>query len=164
MLFDTVPVRNELVRSLADSVRTLDFEFRRLRQRVAMSARITLAEFDALVTVSQSDDPVTPKQLASVLGLTTSATTAVLDRLETAALVARRPHPHDRRSLVVALQPRGEEIMTDLYARFVEVFEPIAAGDACPGDIANFVTLLQCLTSTVADAHLEAAEPTRLAG
>jgi hypothetical protein len=54
--------------------------------------------------------------------------------------------------------------MTDLYGRFVEVFEPIAAGDACPGDIENLVALLQCLTTTVADAHLEAAEPTRLAG
>jgi DNA-binding MarR family transcriptional regulator len=39
---------------------------------------------------------VTAGQLAAEIGLTTGAVTAVVDRLEAAALVVRRNDPHDR--------------------------------------------------------------------
>jgi len=39
----------------------------------------------------------------------TSVTNAV-DRLQTAALVRRAPHPHDRRSTIVELLPAGREV------------------------------------------------------
>lgn len=53
----------------------------------------------------------TPSQLSQYTGLTSGATTAMLDRLEKAHLIERRPNPHDRRgTLIVLTNERTEEI------------------------------------------------------
>jgi DNA-binding MarR family transcriptional regulator len=44
----------------------------------------------------------TPSELARHTGLTSGATTAMLDRLEKADLIERRPNPNDRRGTLVA--------------------------------------------------------------
>jgi DNA-binding MarR family transcriptional regulator len=43
-----------------------------------------------------------PSELARHTGLTSGATTAMLDRLEKADLIERRPNPHDRRGTLIA--------------------------------------------------------------
>jgi DNA-binding MarR family transcriptional regulator len=43
----------------------------------------------------------TPSELARHTGLTSGATTAMLDRLEKAGLVERRPNPNDRRGTLI---------------------------------------------------------------
>lgn len=53
----------------------------------------------------------TPSELARHTGLTSGATTAMLDRLEKAHLIERRPNPQDRRgTLIVLTNERTEEI------------------------------------------------------
>lgn len=47
------------------------------------------------------DEPVTPRMLAAMLGISSAATTALIDRLADAGWVAREPYPGDRRSIVV---------------------------------------------------------------
>lgn len=44
----------------------------------------------------------TPSELARFTGLTSGATTAMLDRLEKAGLIERRPNPDDRRGTLIA--------------------------------------------------------------
>src|SRR5512141_924458 len=44
----------------------------------------------------------TPSELARHTGLTSGATTAMLDRLERAGLIERRPNPNDRRGTLIA--------------------------------------------------------------
>jgi DNA-binding MarR family transcriptional regulator len=44
----------------------------------------------------------TPSELARHTGLTSGATTAMLDRLERAGLIERRPNPNDRRGSLIA--------------------------------------------------------------
>jgi len=44
----------------------------------------------------------TPSELAKFTGLTSGATTAMLDRLEKAGLIERRPNPNDRRGTLIA--------------------------------------------------------------
>ncbi len=44
----------------------------------------------------------TPSELARHTGLTSGATTAMLDRLEKAGLIARRPNPNDRRGTLIS--------------------------------------------------------------
>lgn len=44
----------------------------------------------------------TPSQLAAHTGLTSGATTAMLDRLEKAGLITREPNPNDRRGWLIA--------------------------------------------------------------
>jgi len=53
----------------------------------------------------------TPSELAWYTGLTSGATTAMLDRLEKAHLIESRPNPQDRRgTLIVLTNERTEEI------------------------------------------------------
>ena len=51
----------------------------------------------------------TPTELARHTGLTSGATTAMLDRLEKAGLIERRPNPDDRRGTLVAPVKSGAE-------------------------------------------------------
>lgn len=48
------------------------------------------------------------KELAARMGVTTGTLTVLVDRLEDKQLVVRRPHEHDRRSILVALTERGQ--------------------------------------------------------
>jgi DNA-binding MarR family transcriptional regulator len=51
------------------------------------------------------DGPLSPTQLARGLGLTTAATTTVVDRLIAVGHVTRQPHPTDRRGVLVVPNP-----------------------------------------------------------
>jgi len=53
----------------------------------------------------------TPSELARHTGLTSGATTAMLDRLENAGLIERRPNPNDRRgTLIVPVKSGAEKV------------------------------------------------------
>jgi DNA-binding MarR family transcriptional regulator len=65
-----------------------------------------------------------PSELAEHTGLSTGATTAMIDRLENAGLVARRPHPTDRRGTVVVL---SKEAMRKLPAMFESLAKAMEA-------------------------------------
>ena len=51
----------------------------------------------------------TPSELARHTGLTSGATTAMLDRLEKASLIERRPNPDDRRGTLIVPAKSGAE-------------------------------------------------------
>lgn len=52
--------------------------------------------------------PLGPSALASALGLSTAAATAMVDRLEAAGHAERLPHPQDRRRTLVRLLPESQ--------------------------------------------------------
>jgi DNA-binding MarR family transcriptional regulator len=61
--------------------------------------------------------PLSAGRLAALVGLTTSAMTGIVDRLEKAGLVLRRADPHDRRRVIVEpIQERRTEV-GPLYVR-----------------------------------------------
>ena len=51
----------------------------------------------------------TPSELARHTGLTSGATTAMLDRLEKAGMIERRPNPDDRRGTLIVPAKSGAE-------------------------------------------------------
>ena len=91
----------------------------------------------------------TPSELARHTGLTSGATTAMLDRLEKAELIERRPNPNDRRGTLIvpaesaaekaaswfasARQAQAElissyseselEIISDIFERFTKLWD-----------------------------------------
>ncbi|BEL12344.1 hypothetical protein Q0Z83_105350 [Actinoplanes sichuanensis] len=73
---------------------------------------IARADFDVLATLRRSGAPfqLSPGALAASMMLSTGGTTARLDRLEKAGLVARSPDPNDRRGILVRLTPEGRAI------------------------------------------------------
>src|SRR6516164_7453670 len=57
-----------------------------------------------------------PTELAEHTGLSTGATTAMIDRLENARLVVRCPHPTDRRGTIVVLSKEGIRKLPAMFA------------------------------------------------
>ena len=58
----------------------------------------------------------TPSELAQHTGLSSGATTAMLDRLEKSGLIARRPNPQDRRSTHIVLVRETAEKLAPWFA------------------------------------------------
>lgn len=58
----------------------------------------------------------TPTELARHTGLTTGSTTAMLDRLERAGFIRRKPNPKDRRGLLIEIDKRWIETAGPLVA------------------------------------------------
>ena len=58
----------------------------------------------------------TPSELAKHTGLTSGATTAMLDRLERAGLIERKPNPNDRRGTLIVLLRSGAEKVGPWFA------------------------------------------------
>ncbi len=57
----------------------------------------------------------TPSEIARHTGLSSGATTAMLDRLERSGLIERRPNPRDRRGTLVVLTKGATARLTDLF-------------------------------------------------
>ncbi len=57
-----------------------------------------------------------PSELAAHTGLTSGATTAMLDRLEKSGLIERRPNPADRRGTLIVLVKTGQERIAPWFA------------------------------------------------
>jgi DNA-binding MarR family transcriptional regulator len=58
----------------------------------------------------------TPSELARHTGLSSGATTAMLDRLEKGGLIERRPNPDDRRGSLIVLNQAGMEKVAPFFA------------------------------------------------
>jgi DNA-binding MarR family transcriptional regulator len=78
-----------------------------------------------LLVYLRSYGPCPIGELHRVFGLRRSTLTSMLDRLEERALIARRPHPRDRRSVLVSLSRSGrrlaERIQLDLEALEIKI-------------------------------------------
>jgi DNA-binding MarR family transcriptional regulator len=70
----------------------------------AVAQNLGLGSSDAqFLTLLQVHGSLTPGQLAELTGLSSGTVTGVIDRLERAGFVHRRPDPADRRKVVVEL-------------------------------------------------------------
>jgi hypothetical protein len=89
---------------LAASLQRFGLERDRMRAALARQAGITATDLDALEHL-EADGPLTQRALGDRLSLTSGAITMLVDRLERAGWVNRRPHPTDRRYLLLELSP-----------------------------------------------------------
>ena len=72
--------------------------------------------------------PLTAGELARATGLTTASITGVLDRLEEGGFVHRERDAHDRRRVVVHLDPtRGLRDVAPVFAPVVDAWRAVAA-------------------------------------
>ncbi len=58
----------------------------------------------------------TPSELGRHTGLSSGATTAMLDRLENSGLIERKPNPNDRRGTLITLAKAGAERVAPWFA------------------------------------------------
>ncbi|OZM77726.1 MarR family transcriptional regulator [Pseudonocardia sp. MH-G8] len=92
--------RPELVEEVVLALREQASRALMFHQAIADRAGLGPTDMKAL-DLARSEESLTAGKLAKITGLTTSATTSVLDRLERRGLVERRRDPTDRRKVVV---------------------------------------------------------------
>jgi DNA-binding MarR family transcriptional regulator len=110
------------------------------RLLMALSARsigqvdenITIPQFRTLVILSNRG-PINLATLAGLLGVQPSATGRMVDRLVSAGLLDRLPHPTSRRELLAALTKRGREVVRRVTAHrraeIAQIVEQMPASD-----------------------------------
>jgi DNA-binding MarR family transcriptional regulator len=113
---------------LAASLQRFGLERDRMRAALARQAGITGTDLDALEHL-EADGPLTQRELGDRLSLTSGAITMLADRLERAGWVDRRPHPTDRRYLLLELSP--------------------TVAERTPQGLAQYHTAIRALTATV---------------
>jgi DNA-binding MarR family transcriptional regulator len=89
-----------IVPDVIASLRSLASAMDRLDDVAARHYGLNRTDMRALEIVGRTG-PLAPTQLAHLLGFTTGGITAVVDRLENAGYVLRRPDASDRRRLVI---------------------------------------------------------------
>ncbi len=96
---------------------------------VARRSEMSASELHALRHLSR--EPIGPAELARRLGVTTAATSAVIDRLVAHGHVARRPHPTDGRRTVLELTDEGR---SEAHRQLGPMFLQLRALDASLDD------------------------------
>lgn len=117
--FNTDSVADEVLTSL----RRFTAQIERFAEGFAREAGLRTIDFQviALLLEKAPDQPTTPSELSTRLGLSPSTMTAVLDRLQAGGHVDRVSDPADRRRSLVQLLPESREAA-------VAYFEPMYQG------------------------------------
>ncbi|WP_209427426.1 MarR family transcriptional regulator [Pararhodobacter sp. SW119] len=85
-------------------IRTVEAD---LRDYLRREHETTLPRFDVMAALHRRADTMTMSELSRLLLVSNGNATAVVDRLEKDGLVRRSPAPNDRRTVHVALTPKG---------------------------------------------------------
>jgi DNA-binding MarR family transcriptional regulator len=128
------------------------------RRAAALAVGVGTSELAALGELRHRG-PLSPSALARRLGLASASVTSLLDRLELAGMVARQPHPTDRRSLFVTLTDRGRAAAEATYGMFAADIAS-AIGDAHPDHVAEFTPVLRRIAEALS---VRAADPEGMA-
>jgi DNA-binding MarR family transcriptional regulator len=146
-------------RGLLDAVRAFRRADEAMRQRASRDMDMNVTDLRALrfvIECEQVGTPVTPRMLTAQLDISTAATTKLVDRLCRSGHLERRPHPSDRRSVVVAAtRDAHHEVrarLAGMHARMLDIARavPVPARPA----VREF---LQAMTAELAREHDDAA-------
>jgi MarR family transcriptional regulator, organic hydroperoxide resistance regulator len=127
----------DVLRSLGDAVRQIRARIDRTLQR----SGLRLGQYQVL-RLLWDEDELTPREIADRLGVEMPTVTRTVQRMVRDALVERRKHPEDARSVFICLSARGRELRTPLVALIGEETEQVLLGFSA-GERAAFVNMLE---------------------
>ena len=105
----TSSTKTDLRKRALMAVRDYGVNLTLFRNAMSEWAGLNVTDMECLRLLFQKS-VATPSELARFTGLTSGATTAMLDRLEKAGLIERRPNPNDRRgTLITPAQSSAEK-------------------------------------------------------
>lgn len=107
--------RADLTERLADLMRRASTYGLLIHQAIADQLGLGPTDLKCL-DAARDETQLTPGRLAEITGLSTSATTAALDRLERRGLIKRLRDEHDRRRVFVLSTGQHESETSRLYA------------------------------------------------
>ena len=122
-----------------------------IRARLRAEFETTLPRFDVLAQLDAAEGTLSMGGLSARLMVTSGNVTGLIDAMESEGLVARRPHPSDRRSTLIGMTPAGRDLfdrMAPAHARWVE---GMMAGMSL-AEVRQLLGLLGRLKSSAAEA------------
>ncbi|MGI5426946.1 MarR family winged helix-turn-helix transcriptional regulator [Streptomyces sp. CA-179760] len=132
------------------------------QHEIAQQVGMNMTDLTCFAYVMEAgENLLTPGDLAARVHVTTGAVTGILNRLERAGYITRRPDPTDRRRVRVAARP-------DAVARVLEVYEPYYArltelfADYSPAEIAvlnDWFTRASTLAANYLEEHCRPGTP-----
>jgi DNA-binding MarR family transcriptional regulator len=123
------PDRARLLEDLTREIRWVSARSVLFSHLAAERAGLHLTDLEALDILALTG-PIPAGRLAELTGLTTGATTALIDRLEAAGFVGRAPDSADRRRVIVQPLPWPRpmaEAVAPLYAAMASGFVELCA-------------------------------------
>ncbi|GAA1128255.1 MarR family winged helix-turn-helix transcriptional regulator [Citricoccus alkalitolerans] len=100
----------------------------RMRRRMSSDMDLNATDVEALrhiIAHHATGEAVTARGLATHLDISTASTAKLLNRLTESGHVQRRPHPDDRRSVIVTATEHAHaeirEWLTDMHRRMLEI-------------------------------------------
>ncbi len=116
----------ELTDTLRAALNRIDLSATRHRSALARLLGLSESDVLALQHVARAGR-LTSARLAARLGLSSGGTTALVQRLERAGLIAREPNPEDRRSLLLRLSADAQRQVADALEPYVDRIDALAA-------------------------------------
>jgi DNA-binding MarR family transcriptional regulator len=124
--------------------------------REAAMHRTDLTGLALVMDRAQLGETTTPGQLSAAMHLSAPATSAMLDRLERLGHVRRRPHPSDRRSVVLEMTEHARAVGEEMFGRLAAHLGPVL-GSRTEEELADIATFLEQVVAATRAARDEVA-------
>ncbi|MGW7285082.1 MarR family winged helix-turn-helix transcriptional regulator [Streptomyces sp. NPDC054847] len=95
--------REQLVEAVTVAARRHHAAYTLFNQAMAEHLGLHPTDLQCVSLLALESEPCTLGEIAELTGLTSGSATRLVDRLQKAGLVERRPDPHDRRKMLVTL-------------------------------------------------------------
>lgn len=112
-----------------------------VRQRLRTRFDVTLPRFDLMAQLDRHPQGLTMGELSRRMMVSAGNVTGLADRMEREGLVARSPHPGDRRTLLIRLTDAGRAAFAEM-ARAHEDWIAELLSDLAPADLDRMMDLL----------------------
>ncbi|MCZ7532387.1 MAG: MarR family transcriptional regulator [Acidimicrobiia bacterium] len=131
-----------------------------LGREMSAEAAISLDWYSILLMLAQSEEAsMRPSDLADQIGLSRSATTRLVDRLESEGLVERRSCASDRRGTFVRLTPKGAQVFTEAGRIHLRGIDEHVGSHLTNDELAQVAVLLGKLAHGVGGDALSVLNP-----
>lgn len=146
----------DLAARVMSELRALSTVQDRLDQYAAQRFGFNRTDLRALDLIGQAT-AISPTALAEALGMSTGATSTVLDRLEAAGYARREPDPAHRRRTVVRMTSHAQEMSDAVFGPVIRgtLEQATARSDAALTEIAGFLAEHRALLDGYLTAALE---------
>lgn len=119
-----------------------------LDEELQARAGLPLLWYGVLLHIARSPEGIRPmSELVNATAFTSGGVTRLVDRMERAGYVERRPCPADRRMLYVALTDRGREMLQRATAVHLEGIQQHIVDVLSPRDMARLNEILARLVN-----------------
>jgi len=129
-----------------------------INRRAKASFDLSASACAVLAIVDGATEPITPSLIAERAIVSSASATSVLDTLEKRELLVRRPHPDDRRKLVIELTDAGRAVI-DQFLPGAHTLETRMMSVLTPAERGQLIRLLSKVQGSAAVIAGEAPEP-----